>query len=141
MSQYLFLYGTLLPGQAPAELAEVISRLRPIGPGYIHGFLYDLGEYPGAVLAPPTGATISGHVFELPFDGDVLASLDEYEGFDPDNPEGSLFIRTKSLVTLQDGSQLECWVYLYNRDPKSAPLVVGGDYLRSKGAEQDEAHR
>jgi gamma-glutamylcyclotransferase (GGCT)/AIG2-like uncharacterized protein YtfP len=134
MREYLFLYGTLVPGQAANEMAAVVRQLRPIGSAYVHGRLYDLGEYPGAILDSSSNTKIRGEVFEITDEQDVLASLDSYEEFNPDDLEGSLFIRAKSPVTLSDGRKLECWVYVYNRNPGAAPLVVSGDYKKYKAA-------
>ena len=104
MKRYLFSYGTLLPNRAPAEIAPVVRRLRRVGRGRVHGRLYDLGEYPGAVLSK-SGPVIAGEIFELPDDPDVLEKLDQYEGFDPAREQGSLFVRKKRLVNIDNGKE------------------------------------
>ena len=134
MREYLFLYGTLIPSQATDEMAGLVRRLRRIGPADVRGHLYDMGEYPGAILDPSSNTKISGEVFEITDKQNVLPALDSYEEFEPDNLEGSLFIRTRSPVTLSDGRQLQCWMYVYNKNPGAAPLVVGGDYEKYKAA-------
>jgi gamma-glutamylcyclotransferase (GGCT)/AIG2-like uncharacterized protein YtfP len=75
---YLFSYGTLLPQHAPREIASTVRRLRRVGQGLVRGRLYDLGDYPGAVLTR-NGPLIRGLVFELPEDPEVLERLDQYE--------------------------------------------------------------
>jgi len=130
--QYLFTYGTLQPGKAPAEIAPAVRRLRRVGRGFVHGRLYDLGEYPGAVLAK-TGPTIAGVIFELPEDPDVLHRIDEYEGYDPAHPEASLFVRKEWPVTFQGNNKKgKCWIYVYNRHPGSAPNIASGDYSKMR---------
>lgn len=47
MSEYLFAYGTLQPGLAPAEIADVVAGFEIAGVGFVHGTLYDLGSFPG----------------------------------------------------------------------------------------------
>jgi gamma-glutamylcyclotransferase (GGCT)/AIG2-like uncharacterized protein YtfP len=132
MKQYLFSYGTLLPDHAPDEIAATVRRLRPVGRGFVRGLVYNLGEYPGAVLSKK-GPPIPGQVFELPDDPDILNRLDEYEEFDPADPQASLFVRTKWPVTFQDGrKKVVCWVYAYNRQPGAAPIVVGGDFAKPR---------
>ena len=131
MSELVFLYGTLIPGQEPAEMTPVVTRLRRIGPARVKGRLYDFGEYPGAILDESSHSVISGQVFEVP-DKDVLASLDDYEAFDPEHRAGNLFVRVKRPVTLADGRQVECWIYVFDGDPGGAPIVAGGDYARSR---------
>ncbi|HEY1262905.1 MAG TPA: gamma-glutamylcyclotransferase family protein, partial [Terriglobales bacterium] len=74
MERYLFIYGTLSPRHAPAEISGAVRRLRRVGKGSVQGKLYDLGEYPGAVLSK-SGNAISGEVFALPEDGELLSSL------------------------------------------------------------------
>jgi len=131
MSNYLFTYGTLHPGHAPDEIASAVDRLRPVGTGYVHGVLYDLGDYPGAVLDPASTRNISGTVFRLPEDEDVLHQLDEYEGFDQNSPDRSLFIRTLRIVTLDSGDTLPCWIYVYNQETGTARILPSGAYQMS----------
>lgn len=90
--------------------------------------LYDLGEYPAAVFGGNT--QIVGEVLELPDDAGTLAALDEYEGFDPDDPQGSLYLRVRRLVRLSGGRSLSCWSYAYNGDVTGHAAIPGGDYLR-----------
>lgn len=114
MASRLFVYGTLHPDRAPEEISDVVKNLQHMGTGTIRGKLYDLGDYPAAVVNRNANGKISGSVFALPDDPKALASLDEYEEFTPSDPANSLFIRTKRMVTLADGSRRLCWVYLYN---------------------------
>lgn len=124
MKRYLFAYGTLQPGQAAPEIVHAVGRLRPIGPGFVRGRLYRVGKYPAAVLSN-SGALIHGQVFQLPDDPELLGRLDEYEGFDPTNSEGSLFIRQEWPVVLVKGKRkVTCWVYTYHRHPGAAPRIA-----------------
>jgi gamma-glutamylcyclotransferase (GGCT)/AIG2-like uncharacterized protein YtfP len=127
--RYLFSYGTLQPRHAPAEIASTVSRLRRVGRGSVRGRLYDLGEYPGAVLSRNAPLVI-GQVFELPNDPEVLTRLDEYEGFDPHRPQSSLFVRKRCLVQLDSGKKLFCWMYAYNRPPGAASPLPSGLYSK-----------
>lgn len=132
MSEYLFAYGTLQPGFAPEPMAALVARLTPVGEGFVRGLLYDLGEYPGAVLDARSDSRIFGTVLRLPDDGSVLAELDAYEGFAPDCPAASLFVRVVGAVELSTGSAAECWIYLYNRDVGEAAIVPGGRFESSQ---------
>lgn len=115
MAEFLFVYGTLHPDRAPEEIAEAVNKLRPLGAGTTRGELHDLGEYPAVFLESRNRSLVKGLVFALPEDAETLASLDRYEEFQPSDPENSLFIRAKRLVTFADGTRRRCWVYLYNR--------------------------
>jgi gamma-glutamylcyclotransferase (GGCT)/AIG2-like uncharacterized protein YtfP len=128
MSNHLFLYGTLLPRHAPAEIAPAVARLRRLDEGTVRGYLYDLGEYPGAVADESAAGCIHGTIFEMPEDDALLSALDDYEGFDPKHAETSLFVRALHPVTLAAGGVLLCWMYAYNRVPARARLIPGGRY-------------
>jgi gamma-glutamylcyclotransferase (GGCT)/AIG2-like uncharacterized protein YtfP len=128
MPTYLFVYGTLLPQRAPPQLRDDIARLKAVGTGLMPGRLYDLGDFPGAVDDCTLASGVVGRVFELPEDDALLQRLDAYEGYVPGDAQTSLFVRETRPIELADGRKLECWVYLYNRDPGQAPLVPGGKY-------------
>ncbi len=125
--RYVFFYGTLQPRLAPPEIGPTVRRLRRVGRGFVRGQLFDLGEYPGAILTR-TGSPIKGQVFEMPDDPEILHRLDEYEGFDRLRPASSLFVRKRRHAQLEDGRKIPCWVYAYNRSVKAARIVGGGDY-------------
>lgn len=114
MPDYLFAYGTLQPGLAPAKIAETAAKLRPVSEGFICGELIQLDGYPGAVPNPDSKNRITGGVLELPDDESILRQLDEYEGYDSETPQTSEFVRVKQMVQLSDGGALECWIYRYN---------------------------
>ena len=134
MSEYLFLYGTLLPDYAAEEAAHVVRLFKHIGPAYVTGRLYDFGDYPGAILDQGSDTLICGELVGLPLGQSLIEEVDKYEEFDPSNPEASLFIRKKTKVMLASGESLTAWIYVYNRDPGDAPVVRGGNYAKSKVA-------
>ena len=113
-TEYLFLYGTLLADELPDEVVGALRSLQRVGPAYVHGRLYDFGEYPGAVLTPPSKTRIRGELFKLPATRATINTLDNYEEFDPSNLKDSLFFAV-SQSALQNGSKVVCWSYLYNR--------------------------
>jgi gamma-glutamylcyclotransferase (GGCT)/AIG2-like uncharacterized protein YtfP len=129
MAEYLFVYGSLRSELVPSDLKGLVQQMRRIGPAYAHGHLYDLGEYSGAILDTDCDGRIIGEALELPDDNSVLAVLDHYEGFDGDNHDACLFVRAKCHVILQNGEEIECWVYAYHGEIGSAKLIESGDYL------------
>lgn len=133
MTKYLFLYGTLKPDAADSEIADVVRQLRKVGRGYVSGRLYDLGDYPGAIVDASSNSQVRGLLVELP-DETMLEALDRYEEFDPSNPRQSLFVRTKTKVQLADGRNVQGWIYVYNRQPGNAPLIRSGHYAKSRVA-------
>jgi gamma-glutamylcyclotransferase (GGCT)/AIG2-like uncharacterized protein YtfP len=108
MSEYLFLYGTLLPGDATDESSRIVRRLKRVGSATIRGRLYDFGEYPGAVLDRTAKSSIKGELFELPNDDSALKALDDYEEFNRTDRKNSLFVRTRTVATLQGGRPAKC---------------------------------
>ena len=115
VSGFLFVYGTLRPGHAPSEIADIVRTLEPVGKGTIAGRLYDLGEFPAVVLDGPETENVAGEVLLLPRDPDVLTRLDAYEEYWPEDPASSLFKRVMATVALNSGSLERCWVYVYNQ--------------------------
>jgi gamma-glutamylcyclotransferase (GGCT)/AIG2-like uncharacterized protein YtfP len=128
LSNHLFIYGTLKTGVVPPEVAHAVQKLKPVANATVHGFLYDLGAYPGAILNSGSAQTISGLVVQFPNDPTVLAQLDQYEEFDQDSPETSQFLRVRGIAVLESGRKIGCWIYVYNHDPGSAPLLKDGKF-------------
>jgi gamma-glutamylcyclotransferase (GGCT)/AIG2-like uncharacterized protein YtfP len=126
MSEYLFAYGTLQPHCAPAAMASVVAELQAIGEGFVHGVLYDLGGYPGAVPDPESLTRIRGTVMQLPEDASILRRLDGYEGFDPQSSESSEYVRELRTVQMAAGGAMECWFYRYNWKPDASRAIASG---------------
>ena len=117
MTDYLFVYGTLrkeLVAQTTPELAAMMQSLAFIGYGQIQGQLYDLGEFPGAILGDNFPTKIHGEINELPNPQEFLAALDVYEGFISDELEASLFARVKEKIIRTNSEEFLCWLYVYN---------------------------
>jgi gamma-glutamylcyclotransferase (GGCT)/AIG2-like uncharacterized protein YtfP len=130
MSDYLFTYGTLQPGIAPAEMAHVAAKLKVIGDGTVRGRLYDLGSYPGAILDPSTDQKVTGLVLELTNGEDLLPELDAYEEYNPEATASSLFLRVLHPVELAKGDTLQCWIYVWNGFSASAPIIPNGRFQK-----------
>jgi gamma-glutamylcyclotransferase (GGCT)/AIG2-like uncharacterized protein YtfP len=126
MSEHLFLYGTLRPEDAPEEIRSAVTGLRSVGEGAVPGLLYDLGEYPGAVIDAEAKQRIFGTVYQLPEDQTVLSRMDTYEDFRPAAPDESLFLRIRQQVEMDARGSVECWMYVYNQPLLGAPVVTGG---------------
>ena len=129
MKKYLFVYGTLAGENAPQEIVSTVKKLKCIGEGFIFGRLYDLGEYPGAVLDGRPSNKIFGKIYELPTDPELLNRLDAYEEFDPRNPAESLFVRRQIPISRPNKKKVRGWVYEYNGDVKSRSLIRNGHYF------------
>ncbi len=117
----LFAYGTLMPGCAPAHLHRVCAGMEVIGPGTVRGILYDLEQFPGVVEGD---GVVYGVVLRVP-EG-AWVQLDEYEGCPaPGCPKG-LFSRISTRARLDDGREVECWLYVYAQDVRGKRPVASG---------------
>ena len=129
MSEHLFVYGTLRRGQPLFRYLDP-KTTRLVGEGTIAGRLFDLGEYPGAISDTKRFSTIRGEVHQLLDPRTTLAILDDVEGYDAVRPERSLFERRTAMVTLDDGREMESWVYFYRRSLGRATEIPDGDFVR-----------
>jgi gamma-glutamylcyclotransferase (GGCT)/AIG2-like uncharacterized protein YtfP len=111
----LFVYGTLHPDHAPEEMVADVKRLVLVDAATVQGKLFQLEEYPALVVKTDSPESVPGFVFELPGNLELLARLDSYEGFIPEAPETSLFLRERIEATLADDTTVTAWAYLYNR--------------------------
>jgi gamma-glutamylcyclotransferase (GGCT)/AIG2-like uncharacterized protein YtfP len=122
--QRLVLYGSLRRDQPAFRHLGLHRMLDHRGPGLVRGTLYDLGSYPGFVAAGC--GLVHGDLFAIT-DEAVLRRLDDFEGYHPDDPAASLYLRRPISLERPAG---EAWIYVYNRDPGAAPVVACGDWLR-----------
>ena len=128
MSDHVFFYGTLMtPFNRPGR-QRITPKLRFAGRGTIRAALFDLGIYPAAVPADD-GSLVWGEVYQALDPGTVLATLDEIEGYQPNEPERSLYTRVLTDVTLENGQVERAWVYYYNAPLGRAQRIASGDYL------------
>ncbi len=114
-------YGSLMRGLGGVEELGIEDSLHFISPCEIPGWLMDLGEYPG--LLPGAGRVL-GELFEITHP-EALALLDRFEGFEPGNHPGSLYIRKEVQLIAPDR---RAWVYLYNREVERGCEVRSGNW-------------
>jgi gamma-glutamylcyclotransferase (GGCT)/AIG2-like uncharacterized protein YtfP len=127
MTDCVFFYGTLMTGFDRRERIGIDRKLRYIGRGWIEAALFDLGIYPAAVPAPDD--RVWGEVYRMDAPEEVLAALDEIEGYCPSEPDASLYQRVESRVTLENGATHMVWAYFYNAPLGRAERIASGDYL------------
>lgn len=127
MADHAFFYGTLMTGFDRRRRAGIEGKLTYVGRGAIEAALFDLGIYPAAV--PATGSQVVGEVYGMADPAQVLAVLDDIEGYSADDPDHSLYTRVLVPARLDDGRTVDVWVYFYNAPLGRAPLIQSGDYL------------
>jgi len=103
------------------------AKLTSVGRGSIRAALFDVGLYPAAI--PASDASVQGELHRMSDAAAVLRELDEIEGFRPEQPDSSLYMRQETPVTLTDGRIESAWTYFYNAPLGNAPRIESGDYL------------
>lgn len=147
----LFAYGTLMLTTGIAAVDEAMRNAgTSMGRGWIHGLLYDLGEYPGAVQAPPDrdprdgdAPKVWGLLLRLKDPAALFSVIDAYEGYEPADPGRSEFVRAETRVFLADRDRgiiaqgndqwsdqgINSQVYWYNFPVSGRSVIGSGDYL------------
>lgn len=126
MNNLIFIYGTLL--DEDNEYAVYLrNHSKLYSHGKIKGKLYDIGEYPGAILADEGNEYIYGSILEISDLENVQPLIDDYEGFGVDQPQPNEFIRVLTQVEAEVGL-LNCWVYLYNLPVTESSQLKSGRY-------------
>jgi hypothetical protein len=139
VSHILYAYGTLRPGKTePIKINGTMHDL-----GWFPGVILGVGDYhaparlrPGMYAGPQGDRThdqwVEDAVKAYPPHPTFLAErieiqtpdqFDRYEGYDPNDPDGSLYIRRP----YEDG-----WIYEFNRHPPPDKVVQSGDWLAYK---------
>ncbi len=122
---HLFVYGTLRRSGEAHDLLEV--RTCFVSCGSVVGTMHDHGAWPSATLGGD--GHVYGEVFEMQRNPAItLAALDAYEG-----PK---FRREKVDVTLDNGTVVPAWIWVW-ADPAGPgkPIVDTGDWnVRCKNA-------
>lgn len=122
MSDFVFLYGSLMRGFEDHESMDLPSRTEFAGEAHCKGTLYDLGDYPGMTLEGD--GRVLGELYR-PRDDGVIDALDRFEGYYPESADDSLFVRRLEEVVDRD---LKAWVYVYNGPTEDAPVIESGDW-------------
>ena len=127
MTDLVFFYGTLMSGFKRPGRERLDAKLTPVGRGAIHAALFDVGLYPAAI--PASDAFVQGELHRMSDPVAVLRELDAIEGFRPEQPDASLYLRLETPVTLVDGRTEPAWTYFYNAPLGNSPRIASGDYL------------
>jgi gamma-glutamylcyclotransferase (GGCT)/AIG2-like uncharacterized protein YtfP len=126
-SRYLFVYGTLLD-ELNKFGAYLKSNSTCYGEGKFNGGLYDIGDYPGAIISTETDTWVHGLIFIMNNPLSVLTILDDYEGFGNKYPQPNEFVR--QLLPVKTGDDIiDCWVYLYNLSVENLKQIKSGRYF------------
>ncbi len=127
--EYLFVYGTLRQS-LPCSMYGLIEEGTVFaGLGWVAGYLYDIGGYPGMVQGRARRPRVRGEVYGLRDPRATLAVVDDYEQCSPRSPTPHEYRRKRLAVTLDNGGKVRAWCYVYIRPTRGLRLIRGGDYV------------
>lgn len=111
-------YGTLRSGERNERFCRnAVSRL----PAKVKGTLYDTGYgYPAFILKGET--VVAVELIEIPFAD--WPDVDRLEGYP------RLYDRKLMDFTLEDGGNVQAWIYLMVELPRHAKVIPGGDWKK-----------
>ncbi len=122
MTNFVFVYGTLKPGEFYEHVAQKAGSFKA-EKAFVEGYrIYHLKKekYPAVVAAPLTTddaleeELVFGYVLEYDDIDAALVVLDELEGINLSPPE---YHRSQIKVTrLLDDEELEAWIYTFARE-------------------------
>ena len=96
-----------------------------VGRGTVRGLLYDLGEFPGVTEGD---GIVHGLVLRVPTD--AWEKLDEYEACPGPGCAEGLFRRIRTRAKMEDGGEVECWLYAYAQDVTGLSPVESGRWVK-----------
>ena len=136
MTQHLFVYGSLMPQLnsrfGEAERTRLARESTIIGPASVRGKLYNLGDYPGLISNSCLNSRASGVLLRLNMPEETFAWLDLFEDIVLGrSTEANTYERVARTVMLEDGGEIESWVYVMWRVPASASEITTGRWLPS----------
>ncbi|MEO8962808.1 MAG: gamma-glutamylcyclotransferase family protein [Ginsengibacter sp.] len=131
ISDYLFVYSSLLKGFQSEEYRYIHKYFNLVGKAKVKGILSDLGNNP---VAKPTTENlfIKGELYKINDHEEfsfAIGQLDDYEGVSPAEYESPLYIRELATVFKEDQSEVVAWIYWYNGDVEGKPVIESGDVL------------
>jgi gamma-glutamylcyclotransferase (GGCT)/AIG2-like uncharacterized protein YtfP len=128
MSDFLFVYGTLMRAARHPMHHHVAAHAEYIDEASFGGRLYLVHHYPGVVDSIAPDERVYGELYRL-HSASAFSTLDEYEGCGPNVPEPAEYIRVQRTVTRANGTVVTAWIYLYNHPTDLLPLIPSGRFL------------
>ncbi len=128
-AEFIFVYGTLRNQIASNMHHLIASYCEFISDGLMHGTLYEVRGYPGAIKSSDANDKIFGELYKMLDRKRVLVLLDDYEECSERFPKPHEYSRKQVSIELSDGGSVIAWVYLYNHDVSKLQQIISGDYL------------
>lgn len=125
VNDLMMFYGSLQKGERPYDKLNLAQMLDFVGDCTLRGDLRDMGWHPACVAGD---AVVHGGLYRIR-DAAVVSILDAFERYDPNDPDGSLYLRVRMQLIEPD---LEVWTYIYNQDVTGRPVIKSGHWLQHK---------
>lgn len=123
---HLFVYGTLKEGR-PLDRKMFANVRLSVKPATITGDIYHVNFYPGIKLGGKNLAHGEIHEFDSKDMKTLLPIFDSIEGYREGQPEErNLFNRKIVKAKLDNGKEIDAYVYEYNGKVDKAQLVKSG---------------
>lgn len=121
-------YGSLLPDFSGADQLGVKDQLKPVSATKLKGRLWLRKSWDNEGLVPSFVDSEDGEVYAFIYevDSDTLKVIDQFEGFDPNNPLNSEYIRKE--VTTLDGKTVQ--TYICNNKEARINFLRDGDWRK-----------
>lgn len=122
----LFVYGSLMRGMERTAFMNNPDKARFVAPGETRGTLYNLGAFPG-MKEGNNGSVVHGEVYALLDPQTFFETLDLIEGYWPEQPERSLYVRKLVNVSTPEGEK-SAWAYILNQTFTGLQPIPSGDF-------------
>ena len=132
----LFVYGSLRRDSDHPMARYLQSHSQLIGNAISQGKLFDAGSFPAAIKSTNPNDQVRGELYAIKNTDHLLDKLDNYEGFEPEKPDQSLFFRKKVEVKPVSGDKMvPAWIYLFNRPVTDLQAIPSGDYTAYRSSD------
>ena len=128
MSDYLFVYGTLMRSSWHKMSRMLAQDAEFVGEATFQGKLYLIEDYPGVIASADPADKVFGEVHRLHKPTSLLAELDRYETCGPGFSEPTEYVREVRLVELVAGGTLEANMYVYNWPVLESHRILSGRF-------------
>jgi gamma-glutamylcyclotransferase (GGCT)/AIG2-like uncharacterized protein YtfP len=129
-NEFLFVYGTLRRQTVNNRHTLLAQHCRYYGPASLHGLLYEINGYPGAIESDRPDHRVLGELYGIIKCEPLFTVLDNYEECSVRFPKPHEYVRKKTRVTAEGGDTVLAWVYFYNLTVTGLRNIASGDYLR-----------
>jgi gamma-glutamylcyclotransferase (GGCT)/AIG2-like uncharacterized protein YtfP len=125
----IFVYGTLRQAFQHPMHSLLAKHGVYVGDGWMHGKLYDVKHYPGAVRSEDPQDRVHGEVYFLDDSRHLLSRLDDYEECGLQSPYPHEYHREVVPINLLEQGTVQAWSYVYSLPISGLSPIKNGDYV------------